>query len=365
MHKSQTKLHSSTEFDSILVYIYMNFVSCGTTMNYGQVNEILKKSINKYLPRDKTANCLTISFFVRQKADIFMSHGCADKNYRSIFKCNYLKQFKYIFVPGTWLKNKLVKLGMDENNIFCVGWPKIDPLFFARKKYLSEKKSYFKSIDRKRGWKPRNKPKILWAPSHNKYMKTSGCSSYPNFNRFYRRLSLNSNIDIRASLHPRNNHNSSITTFELIECDYVIADYGSTIYEAWALGIPVIFPSWLTGKNIITQLPGSAEEYIYSNNIGLHASSYNDLLAKIDFKARPGKRSICKKTKEFMSSYLPIKYNGNSGKTIAKLAIELYEKNKYSDPEPESKSYGEPEPEGLLVSKQSKPISKKNNLCQS
>jgi len=31
----------------------------------------------------------------------------------------------------------------------------------------------------------------------------------------------------------------------LVDADVVIADAGSTIYEAWALGKPVIFPDWL------------------------------------------------------------------------------------------------------------------------
>lgn len=304
----------------------MRFVSNGTTVNYGQVNEILKKSIEKHLPKDTDLTGMTISFFIRQKADIFMSHGCADKNYRCMSKCKYLKHFKYILVPGPWLKDKLIRLGVPKEKLFCVGWPKIDLFFANRKKFLNDKKTRYNSLitrTRGRSWKRNPKVKILWAPSHNKYYKTTGCSSFPTFNRFYRRLSDNPRIDIRASLHPKNNTRSTITTFEIAECDYVIADYGSTVYEAWALGIPVLFPSWLTGNNIIKQLPGSAEAYIYRNRIGIHCNSFRDMLAQINLEPRPGSGKLGKKVKNFMKQYMPSRYNGNSGLTIAKLIIKL------------------------------------------
>ena len=302
----------------------MRFVSCGTTVNYGQVNEILKKSIEKHIPKGGGDSNLSISFFIRQKADIFMSHGCADKNYRCMLKCKYLKHFKYILVPGPWLKNKLIRLGVPKEKLFCVGWPKIDLFFANRKKYLNDKKAMYQArVTKTRGRSRKPKVKILWAPSHNKYYKTTGCSSFPAFNKYYRRLSENSWIDIRASLHPKNNTRSTITTFEIAECDYVIADYGSTVYEAWALGIPVIFPSWLTGNNIIKQLLGSAEAYIYNNRIGIHCNSYRDMLARICLEPRPGSEKIGKKVRNFMKQYMPSRYNGNSGLTIAKLAIRL------------------------------------------
>jgi hypothetical protein len=306
----------------------MRFVSCGTTVNYGKVIEILKQSIQKHL---HTKKHLSISFFIRQDADIFMSHGCADKNYRSMSKCEHLKKFKYIFVPGEWLKNKLVNLGVPIDKIYCVGWPKIDLLFSDRNTYLNDQKQILPKIKikkkiKKDRWVPKNKKiKVLWAPSHNKYLKTSDCSSFPLFNKFFRRLSNNPNIDACVSLHPRNNDKCEITTFKLSNCDCVIADYGSTIYEAWALGIPVIFPSWLVASNIIEQLPGSAEAYIYNNKIGIHARGYEDLISKIITHAPPlpSSKSLNEKVKTFMSQYLPSKYNGKSGLTIADLMVKL------------------------------------------
>jgi hypothetical protein len=50
------------------------------------------------------------------------------------------------------------------------------------------------------------------------------------------------------------------------------------VYEAWALGKPVIFPRWcIDVDTILTRNPRSAEAYIYRNRIGLHADSMEEM----------------------------------------------------------------------------------------
>ena len=66
-------------------------------------------------------------------------------------------------------------------------------------------------------------------------------------------------------------------------------------------------------KNIIENMRGSAEEYIYSNNIGYHANNIDEFLffLKSDL-------IIEKNVTEFMEEYMPSKFNGISSKVIFK-----------------------------------------------
>ena len=82
--------------------------------NYEEINLLLKETTLKHIKNDSGFKNLSITFFVKEKVDIFMSHGCTDKNYREIENCKYLHKFKLILVPGPWLKNKLINLGIDE-----------------------------------------------------------------------------------------------------------------------------------------------------------------------------------------------------------------------------------------------------------
>ena len=50
-------------------------------------------------------------------------------------------------------------------------------------------------------------------------------------------------FDFEVSLHPRNRKDKRPTTYGILDCDYVISDFGTMVYEAWALGKPVIFPA--------------------------------------------------------------------------------------------------------------------------
>jgi hypothetical protein len=51
------------------------------------------------------------------------------------------------------------------------------------------------------------------------------------------------------------------------------------VYEAWALGISVVFPDFLIGPAIDRYLAArSAEAKIFRRGIGLHARSFGELL---------------------------------------------------------------------------------------
>lgn len=280
----------------------MIFINPCSYKTYQKINSKLIDSIQKHVDVEETKNII-FTFYVRAiGSDIFMSHGCADKNYHIIDNCFHINKYDYIMVPGPWLKRKLIKNNIPKEKIYCVGWPKLDDLFELKKK-------------------KNNHTTILWAPSHSDQTNPCGkASSYPDFSKYFKKIKEN-NISIITNLHlySQETKNQKITSNQYLEADYVVADFGSTIYESWALGIPVIFPDWIVKKNVIKYYKGSAEEYIYTNSIGLHVNNIDDLISVVK---DDNNKTIDVKTKDFIEDYMPSKFNGKSGKTISKIIYE-------------------------------------------
>ena len=102
------------------------------------------------------------------------------------------------------------------------------------------------------------------------------------------------------------------------KADYVISDFGTIVYEAWALGKPVIFPSWIIGDRIQRYLPRTAEAKIFNRGIGLHANSIDEVIDFIDSGA-----GIDNKVETFLEDYLPARYRGVSSQRVAQVLEEL------------------------------------------
>jgi hypothetical protein len=87
----------------------------------------------------------------------------------------------------------------------------------------------------------------------------------------------------RVSLHPRNREDRTPTGNQLVWADVIVSDFGTMVYEAWALGKPVIFPRWAMDVDaLISRNPLSAESYIYRNRIGLHPESFAEMQQMLD-----------------------------------------------------------------------------------
>ena len=106
----------------------------------------------------------------------------------------------------------------------------------------------------------------------------------------------------------------------LVDADVVIADAGSTIYEAWALGKPVIFPDWLVRDGVLNRFKGTFEAKCYADNLGYHAKSFKHLLELIPEAIGKG---IDERAVDFAQELFPASLKGNSGKTIAKILRRL------------------------------------------
>lgn len=236
--------------------------------------------------------------------DIFISHGIGDKNY---WIGKRIKDFNYAFCPGPIWANRMRDTGY-KGEIFIVGYTKLDPIF--NREYEKNKKT---------------KPYVVWLPTHGYSNKHKGRSSYPEFNKFIKDIS--SAYEFGNGMHPTTKLHSKKkqlpTVQELVDADVIIADAGSTVYEAWAVGKPVIFPDWICKKDVMTHFKNDTQnlEYqIYSKGIGYHAKDIKHMNQLIEKALQNGMKD---EEKEFIEDIFPKKLRGNAGKTAYKALIEI------------------------------------------
>ena len=304
----------------------INFVYDNMSQHAGEAYihaiESLSNPIMKYLPKKDIGYSkipltrMNIRFFNSARIneqgkvpvgpnDIFFSHGIGDKNY---WKGNKIEDYKYAFVPGSAWEKRMRNTGY-KGEIFICGYTKLDPLI---------------NID-KNSIKKNLKPKILWAPTHGYHSKNKGRSSYPAFLRYLDQIP--KDYDLVTSLHPTSKmHNNvkQLPTMEaLLEADIVIADAGSTLYEAWILDKPVIFPDWICAKDTMNHFKTDSANFeyqIYSKKIGYHAKDMTDMIKLFDIALSDGMKNL---EKEFIEEIYPTDLRGKAGQTAAKQILEL------------------------------------------
>lgn len=216
-----------------------------------------------------------VSLFPNVPADIHIMFDLADRDHLRQIDTErkpFLNNFKKILVPGRWMQRKLLqdkRLTLKPSSIIAVGSP--------RTAYL-----YKLNATRKPVIRTNSKPNVLFAPLHSNWADSNGqaMSSEALMMPFLNKLKEHCNLTV--CIDGRNKQNKKPATEELLNADLVITDYTSVIYEAWALGKPVIFPRWLLGDHIIKKAPKSAEAFIYENNLGHHANNFEHMLQLID-----------------------------------------------------------------------------------
>ena len=299
--------------------INFNFI---TSKNYKEVQNQLSSLIEKELAdtpytisfEKYDEKAINFTWFIREKADVLMSHGVADKNYYWITDDEgkrIVNSFKAILVPGEWMKRRVLAskhLTLSEDQVIVCGWPRLDLL----RKQQSEIK--LKS--------PKEEIRILWAPTHDRVKRGGGdsTSTFPKFQKYVDDLS--SRYTYAESLHPRNRKDKEPTLDKLLHSNVIISDFGTLVYEAWALGKPVIFPRWILKDRIQKYLKHSAEGYIFANSIGYHPNSYEEMLEILE-----NGPVITEDVDAFMELYLDNYRGGNSSRKVAEalkmLALKL------------------------------------------
>lgn len=265
--------------------------------------------------RSAKQGALTISCFIRQKADIYIGHNLADKNYLLLRDENgqaYINHFQHVFVQGHWLRRRLLgsrHCHLKPHQIHVIGAPRVD--------YLRELAAETPT--------PSAKRKVLWAPTHDKWLlRGEALSAYPALEAYldHELIAGNKNLSITRVPHPRNRENKQAVTQELVNADVVISDYSSVIYEAWALGKPVIFPRWLLGDKVFEKSPDSAEAHIYRESLGYHPQSVEELSVLLESEL-----TISDEVTAFMQDYV----HNFSSSGVAKQVSTLLERIASSD----------------------------------
>jgi hypothetical protein len=291
--------------------------------SYTHVVEALSEPIIPYLPEgqvgftEKPGIGLNLRFFSETRItetgknpvgpnDVFMSHGIGDKNY---WIAPRISPFRHVLVPGPTWRDRIKKGGYP-GKIWVVGYTKLDPIFNGH--YLRQE---------------REKPYVVWAPTHGYRYRHRGRSSYPWCMDLIREIP--NCYDKHIALHPASrlslHRRQDVTLQELLDADVVIADAGSTLYEAWSLGRPVIFPDWLCKNDVLAHFkddPENLEYRIYNEGIGYHAESMEHLISLIEVALRDGMKQ---REIDFMEGVFPQNLRGNAGKMAARALMEIKE----------------------------------------
>jgi len=240
-------------------------------------------------PSSTTLN-VSLSWEVFPKADVFMSHGLADKNWRNADK---LSGYGHVLVSGPAWKEKLVGQGMSPDAISVVGYPLLDPVWDLE----------------------RSRELLVWAPTHK------ATSDVTTEGRFSEALldRLREEFPLETVSHPVGSKRLSRDV--LPRAAVVIADAGSTLYEAWAFGVPVVFPDWLVKEAVMGKWPGSFEAIIYERGLGWHADSEEELIDLVRKVWETGELGTG--VEEFMEGILPSEFRGRSGEVAARVLDRL------------------------------------------
>ena len=295
----------------------LNFV-LDRSANYARVQESLLGTITTHLPAGSWTSStgarrdgqLNFSLFVRQPADVVMSHGAADKNYFTDVRDDdgelFANRLSAVLVPGAWLRRKLLAVqdfALGPDQVVPVGWPRLDLL---RRLPVPAPR-------------PDGRLRVLWAPTHDfrkRGPEQRSTSSYPGFVPHLDELARHA--EVAVSLHPRNRTDKAPTDEALVAADVVVSDFGTLVYEAWALGKPVVFPRWLLGDRIQEHTPGSAEAHIFDARIGYHPGSMAELLAVL-----ADGPAVTPEVDAFAADYLDNYRHGSSGARTAACAGRL------------------------------------------
>jgi hypothetical protein len=300
----------------------VNF-SRSLSANYAQIQDEIGGAVFRHLPEDSVSfsdreyreGAVNFTLFIRDHADVLMSHGLADKRYfwrrEEDSRDRMVNRFQHVFVPGDWLRDRLLDtkdVRLRPSQVHINGWPRLD-LLVARQA----------EFDRSDVPQDQRRARVLWAPTHDYRKRGPDSASTSSFPEFEGHLpALREHFDVQVSLHPRNRTDKRPTGEQLLWADYVISDFGTMVYEAWALGKPVLFPFWIMGERIIRHLKQSAEAEIFQQRIGHHADSIEEMVAILG--AGP---VVEDDVTAFMDGYLDPKYLGCSGQRTANLLRDI------------------------------------------
>jgi hypothetical protein len=249
----------------------------------------------------------------RPAASVLISHGIGDKGYRDK---SHAAQYDLTTFPGPALADLALRGGVPAEKIRICGYPKLDPI------YRGEVSSPWPARD--------GRTRVLWAPTHgggserwsrgNRRAPGAGATTWWQRDELLGLLDPERHLVVEAP-HPRHSPGRQATLAEYVGADVVLADGGSTMYEAWCVGLPVVFADWLTARRNLTRDCGKLLEHrVYADRIGWHADGPHVLESTVDMAAAAG---ITPAEVSFSREVLPPDLRGHGGRLHAELLMEV------------------------------------------
>lgn len=241
-------------------------------------------------------------------------HGIADKNYRTVGRGG-MHPFSHIGVPGPAHAQRAQGLA----NVVVLGYPKLVPLFDGT----------ISRVPRPAG---DERIRVLWAPTHGGGGEAEHMDdrSRPAIAAAHRTMWWDreqvlellppDRFHVVAAPHPRHRADRRATLAEYAAADVVVADAGSTIYESWAYGLPVVFCDWLTAERTAAR-PHTLEGRIYRQQLGFHAHRPEQLPEVVAKAAAEGMGAA---EHEFIEHVLPTSLRAASGALHAEFLAGLW-----------------------------------------
>lgn len=245
---------------------------------------------------------------------IHVSHGLASKGYRDHFKT---RTYRHIFVPGGHHRDEVLRSGAPARKLEVLGYPKLDELFSRRAGEYSRDPSRIR---------------VLFAPTHGgggeSFVEGNSNAPGARATAYWRKEEVlqslqEAGFEVVESLHPRHAPRHKATWEEYITTDVVVADGGSTLYEAGVLGIPVVSPTWMVGERNIERGGRNLrtlESVYYTKRYGYHVDNPDALSDTILEAVENGQDE---RTRDWMEGVVPSSLRGSSGERWAQRIMEI------------------------------------------
>lgn len=236
------------------------------------------------------------------KGGVHLAHGCADKRIRVAAKLR--DHFAWCVSPGPVFTARMVESGYPREQIAELGYPKLDPLFRGEvpMTHLRDERTRVVVAPTHGGGGERNIGRVD-PPAHSGKTRTS----WWRLGELLAQLDP-CEFDIVLAPHPRHRPDRRATFTEYVGADVVIADGGSTLYEALALGIPLVTPDWIVAEGHKGR--DTLEAQIFRDRVGYHADSAAELPDKVRQAAALG---LAESDVAFIDGIIPPETRGKAG----------------------------------------------------